>query len=191
MTVEEKKLKSREAARRYRVRHPDRIKEQRKRARGRDREYRERNKERLREYFRQYYLDNQDKKKAQQVTWRSQNKERMAATKRLYLSTPEGRAKHREAQAGVNHRRRVRQLGGECEKFSREEIYERDQGICYLCGLFVKENAWHLDHIIPVALGGGHTRRNVAVSCPSCNRRKGTKLVEGNRATRVAAIAMG
>lgn len=34
----------------------------------------------------------------------------------------------------------------------------------------------HQDHIIPVAKGGAHVRKNVAWACEPCNLRKGAKL---------------
>jgi 5-methylcytosine-specific restriction endonuclease McrA len=34
----------------------------------------------------------------------------------------------------------------------------------------------HVDHVVPLARGGTHTRDNLATACPSCNISKGTKL---------------
>jgi len=76
-----------------------------------------------------------------------------------------------------NYRRRARMAGVEFEYFLREEIFLRDNGICWICGLKVDESHWHLDHKIPVVKGGPHTRSNVAVSHPTCNNRKHAKIL--------------
>lgn len=63
--------------------------------------------------------------------------------------------------------------GAKSERFTKQEIYERDGGRCHLCGKKCDPRKWHLDHLIPLSLGGEHTRKNVAVSCPRCNDSKG------------------
>jgi len=45
-----------------------------------------------------------------------------------------------------------------------------------LCGKKVNPRRWHLDHIVPLSQDGEHSYRNVAVSCPTCNLRKGRKI---------------
>lgn len=65
--------------------------------------------------------------------------------------------------------------GAKSEKFTKQEIYERDGGRCHLCGKKCNHSKWHLDHLIPLSLGGEHTRKNVAVACPRCNESKGNK----------------
>lgn len=60
----------------------------------------------------------------------------------------------------------------DAERFSLEEIYTRDHGICYLCGRDVDRAQWSMDHVIPVVLGGPHTRANVRLAHRSCNSRK-------------------
>ena len=51
----------------------------------------------------------------------------------------------------------------------QREVWRRDQGRCVECGS--KENL-HFDHIIPDALGGGTTARNIQLLCEKCNLRK-------------------
>lgn len=57
---------------------------------------------------------------------------------------------------------------------------------CYLCSkqLPLMWDQVHLDHIVPLARGGTHTRDNVALVHPSCNIKKGaslTRLKKGRR----------
>lgn len=70
-------------------------------------------------------------------------------------------------------RRRDGQVRKKGEKFSRGEIWERDKGICGICGSPADPEDWDIDHIVSLAQGGGHTKSNVQVAHPACNQRKG------------------
>ena len=75
----------------------------------------------------------------------------------------------------IKHRRREWRMSlVRREKFTRQEIFERDQGLCHYCGEAVDPDGWHLAHLVAIARGGPHTRDNVAVSHPKCNLRAGT-----------------
>lgn len=72
-----------------------------------------------------------------------------------------------------------------------EKVYERDKGICYLCGnacdfgSYVVKNGKKcvcgnyptIEHVIPLSAGGLHSWGNVRLACLGCNARKGVKLV--------------
>lgn len=58
------------------------------------------------------------------------------------------------------------------EKFTKQQVWEEDEGMCGICGDPADKNNWHLDHIIPLSRGGQHTRENVQVSHPFCNLSK-------------------
>lgn len=70
--------------------------------------------------------------------------------------------------------KRLRKRIATVEQVSRAEVYERDKGRCHICHKHVPKRKWHLDHLLPLAHGGEHSYRNVAVSCPRCNMSKGT-----------------
>ena len=55
----------------------------------------------------------------------------------------------------------------------RIEVWQRDSGRCVACGS--QENL-EFDHIIPFAMGGSSTARNLQLLCGDCNRRKGMTL---------------
>lgn len=63
------------------------------------------------------------------------------------------------------------------QRFKPIDIYERDKWSCGICHRKVNRNLKHpnpmspsLDHIIPIALGGLHERKNVQIAHLSCNR---------------------
>lgn len=91
--------------------------------------------------------------------------------------------KYKVVDSKHNHARRARLKGAEVESFDREEIFDRDEWTCRICGDLVDPYApWHhpkspsIDHIIPITLGGAHTRANVQTACLGCNVRKGARL---------------
>jgi len=58
-------------------------------------------------------------------------------------------------------------------RFSRFNIYARDNCTCQYCGKRFPRQELNLDHVIPRSRGGTSTWENVVCSCQTCNRRKG------------------
>jgi hypothetical protein len=58
----------------------------------------------------------------------------------------------------------------------RREIYERDGGQCYMCQKELELNQVELDHLVPASRLGDSSPANLAVSCMTCNRSRGTKI---------------
>lgn len=80
--------------------------------------------------------------------------------------------------------RRARLRGVTVEFFDRREIFERDDWTCGICNEAVDPDAAlfsdrypTIDHVIPIARGGEHSRANVQTACLLCNMRKGTSLM--------------
>ncbi|HUG38389.1 MAG TPA: HNH endonuclease [Candidatus Limnocylindrales bacterium] len=61
-------------------------------------------------------------------------------------------------------------------KFTRENIFLRDQHTCQYCGIRFESRELNIDHVIPRDKGGRTTWENVVCSCVPCNTRKGNKL---------------
>lgn len=67
-----------------------------------------------------------------------------------------------------------------------EKLFERDHGICYLCGnacdwndgawrdgaFIAGENYPSIDHVFPISKGGTHTWDNIKLACRRCNTQK-------------------
>ncbi len=66
-------------------------------------------------------------------------------------------------------------------RFSRYNIYARDNCTCQYCGRKLPRHELNLDHVIPRSRGGTSTWENVVCSCHECNRRKGGKTPQEAR----------
>ena len=58
----------------------------------------------------------------------------------------------------------------------RLATFQRDNYTCVYCG--IKPESLHCDHVVPYSKGGGNDLDNLATSCPSCNKSKGSKTLE-------------
>lgn len=103
-----------------------------------------------------------------------------AASKAWVLANPD---RVKRTQAAAKARRRARISGGEVVPYLRDDIFERDGWVCQLCGEPIDRQyvspsmlAASIDHILPIARGGGDTPDNVQASHRICNTRKGARL---------------
>lgn len=60
--------------------------------------------------------------------------------------------------------------------YSRRGVYERDNGQCQFCGIFVHKRAMTIDHVLPVSRGGATSWMNCVLACQRCNHEKGNRL---------------
>jgi 5-methylcytosine-specific restriction endonuclease McrA len=72
-----------------------------------------------------------------------------------------------------DHRRRVRMNAGFIEPVNIERIVMETE--CVYCGSEISPSTLHIDHVVPIALGGEHSERNLVASCRRCNTAKGSK----------------
>jgi 5-methylcytosine-specific restriction endonuclease McrA len=63
-------------------------------------------------------------------------------------------------------------------KFSRDNVFIRDNYSCQYCGQAFMRQLLTLDHVIPRSKGGGTNWQNVVTCCQKCNNKKGSKLPE-------------
>lgn len=80
------------------------------------------------------------------------------------------------------HRRRVAMTGADAERIDSREIYERDHWRCGVCRKRADRRLqWphpmspSLDHVVPIADGGPHTRANVRLAHLTCNTGRGAR----------------
>ena len=89
---------------------------------------------------------------------------------------------YKAARLGYDQRRRARKTTTAVEVFESVEIFTRDRYRCHMCGKRCRRDvvvphpmAPTLDHLIPLAEGGEHTRANTATACFMCNSVKGDR----------------
>lgn len=63
-------------------------------------------------------------------------------------------------------------------KFSRQNVFVRDNHTCQYCYQKFRQEVLTIDHVTPVSKGGQTTWENVVASCAGCNTKKGSKSVK-------------
>ena len=63
-------------------------------------------------------------------------------------------------------------------RFSRLNIYARDNDTCQYCGRTLPRSELNLDHVLPRSQGGKTSWENVVCSCVPCNLEKGGRTPE-------------
>lgn len=136
-----------------------------------------------------YYWANRDRVLAAEKGYRSrpetlaiytarQRKWRKANPERVKRNIAAWNAANPERLATYPQTRRARKLDGFIEEVRSLVVLERDDGVCGICGGDVDPFNFHVDHIIPLSLGGEHSYANVQTAHPLCNQTKGNRMPE-------------
>lgn len=189
----------------YRKRNPEKVRETKRnwvkknpdKKAEMDKKHAEKNKEKISAYQKEYREKNADAIKAQQKIWRAENKEAKAksdrewalrnpdavaaASKRYRERHPEKAkdntkryaAKNPEVRRQSIQRRRARLAQAEIKDIKLRDLKRILSRPCAYCGALSQ----HIDHVIPIARGGGHKIGNLIGSCQRCNQSKGAQLV--------------
>jgi 5-methylcytosine-specific restriction endonuclease McrA len=136
----------------------------------RDALYAERNKERRRANYAAYYSREKEKILERNKDWRLKNPEKARLAAELWiLQNPTAKRRYFE-----NRRARIRMSPGTLSKNVVVKLMTLQKGLCACCRLPLGDD-YHLDHIMPLALGGGNIDSNVQLLRQECNRRKSAK----------------
>ena len=121
--------------------------------------------------------NNKDYQVARLAAWREANRERMAESNLAWQRA------NREKVIAKLQRQRARLLGAFVEDVDRVTVWERDNGICGICGKPVdptlpwpEKFSMTLDHVVPLARGGEHSYANAQIAHAICNSRKNDRL---------------
>ena len=158
----------------------------------RDAAYRALNKDKATAYHLAYYAENREKLKAAAAArleenrsainkkereryakanhWREKNPEQNRKAVQKYL------AANREKRRIYEHNRRARkrQAGGEITPGLSERLFGMQKGMCPCCRLPLGAD-YHMDHIVPLALGGSNDDSNFQLLRSTCNLTKNAK----------------
>ena len=130
-------------------------------------EYRGNNQEQIKNYMTSYRDKNKEKLKLQTQEYRQKNVELLREKASLYAkSNPLKR------RASESHRRA--KMSGSNGKHTASDIRKihAQQGYkCACCGVDTKSK-YHVDHIMPLALGGSNDPLNLQILCHLCNHQK-------------------
>jgi len=135
--------------------------------------WRANNKARAKEVSAASRAKNAEKIKSRSSAYYKKNRDRIRAGNIAYIVTPAGRdaCKRRDQ----NRRAREREAGGNLSKGLAERLFMLQRGTCACgCNQPLGDN-YHLDHVMPLALGGSNTDNNIQLLREVCNLQKHAK----------------
>ena len=156
----------------YRVANLDKVKERKAAwyAKNRDRmnaksaAYYSANADKVKAVNANYRNNNPGKVKACKDAWYAANPERVKSNKAAWLSdNPEAVRIHSQ-----NRRARVRAADGQISVDLTAKLFKLQKGKCPCCQKPLGKR-FHLDHILPLKLGGSNTDGNMQLLRPKCN----------------------
>lgn len=139
--------------------------------------------------------ERKEKKRKYHNEWREKNRETVTENNRRYVEKNRDKVNQRNREWHKRNPEYARQKSAQRRAMKKEtmvgevptriDILVRQGGMCANCKSKEEEIAphimkghlvrWHVDHIMPLALGGTHTADNVQVLCARCNYDKGSK----------------
>jgi 5-methylcytosine-specific restriction endonuclease McrA len=117
--------------------------------------YRATNRRKIQETQSKYYLENKEKVSTSRNRWKQENPEAYRAIKR-------------------NRRARKRNAEGSHTAADIQQLLVLQKSKCAVCHTSIKDD-YHVDHVIPLAMGGGNGKDNLQLLCPPCNLSKNAK----------------
>jgi 5-methylcytosine-specific restriction endonuclease McrA len=131
-------------------------------------------------------VDNRDRKNTTDRAWAAANKNKVKASYKKFRATHleeclnrsrKWIAANRDRMAAYlrNYRAKKRSNGGTHTAEDVALILAAQGGKCTYCCVEITNKNKHIDHIIPISLGGSNSPDNLQVTCRTCNLSKGAK----------------
>ncbi len=127
-----------------------------------------------REWQRQYWAANSEELRERKRKKRADDPDKQRNQERKY------RRENPAVGAAKDHNRRARKRGAPGSHTGRDiqDLLTRQNGKCLLCHGTLRKSGkskYHLDHVIPLALGGSNDSGNLQLLCPPCNLKKNAR----------------
>lgn len=114
-----------------------------------------------------YYAENREKERAASLAWYAANREKGRAARSVWhAANPEKCRIYNQ-----NRKARKRANGGKLSSNLSAKLFKLQRGKCTCCGQPLGDD-FHLDHIVPLALGGSNTDDNIQLLRQRCNNQK-------------------
>lgn len=121
----------------------------------RKRAYRVANASSIKSYLAKHHSENPEKRRARFLAWHAAN--------------PNAARSHH-----ANRRARLKANGGQLSAGIADRLFALQRGQCACCGAPLGDD-FHLDHIVPIVLGGENEDRNMQLLTQRCNNQKHAK----------------
>lgn len=125
--------------------------------------------------YKKYYAENKEVKQEAARRYYAKNKEAMDARHREYIASQKGKMVMSRAHA----KRRATISSNKGVPYTREIVIDRDMRggqypICSICSepIFETGKSLHLDHVVPLLIGGADCFTNIACTHDKCNLAK-------------------
>ncbi len=130
--------------------------------------YRAKRQDERKAYNENYRKINQEKVKESNAAYRENNKEKVKAANLAWAKA------NPDATRLAKHTRRAREksVGGTLSKGITTLLMSEQGGKCAGCLVDLSSTGHHLDHVMPLALGGANQDWNMQLLCPPCNHQK-------------------
>lgn len=163
-TEEERKAQRRACTDKWATAHPEKTKKIKER-------WMAKNKEHAKAYAKGWRIAHPEKTKAYRENFEKAHPGKNA----------ERRAKRRKECPGIHrshlHNRRARKIanGGKLSSGLVPRLIKFQKNKCVYCGNSFRKSGYHMDHVVPLSLGGKNEDRNIQLTCPRCNKEKSKK----------------
>lgn len=145
-------------------------------------EWRAKNRDRIKAKDAARYIAKCDHIKAMSLAWYYANRERAIAKQAAWYASNKDKAAIYNARKRAlrpeicriyhqNRRARIRSNGGKLSIGLAERLFKLQRGKCACCGKPLGTD-YHLDHIMPLALGGTNEDKNIQLLRATCNLSK-------------------
>lgn len=125
--------------------------------------------EKARVRARAWYAENKVRAVSNVASWQGNNPDKAVAYKKKWADENKDYVKARVA----NRRAIIKSRPGKVTRERIRDLMALQSGKCICCR--VKLSDYHVDHIMPLALGGDNTSENLQLLCPPCNLDKRAK----------------